>query len=93
MFKILSDQQDFKEYLYDKSNFIQLGVSKIFMKEEVKNLLESNLNKILMNYAIKLQACWRAFKVINKIKKLRRVALLIQKSFNAYVVRKRLIFV
>lgn len=67
MLNILSSNIDIKQLLISEKKLIQVGSTKVFMKEEVKNILESKLNRI--KYVYKIQAQFRAWKVYRKIRR------------------------
>jgi len=56
MFKAFLIHNDFKEYFDNNKKIIQNGLTKIFMKDEVKTYLEFKLNQALMKYIVKIQA-------------------------------------
>ena len=67
MLKILEGNVDIRSYLDAQKKLIQVGTTKVFMKEEVKNILESKLNRI--KYIYRIQSKFRAWKVYKKIRK------------------------
>lgn len=79
---------DFKDTFDEKKKIIQIGLSKIFMKDEVKSYLEFKLNNAVMKYIVKIQAFSRKILGVKKMKKRRIRALKIQKNFRGFILRK-----
>jgi len=67
MITLLSDIPDAKKLLDSKLKLLQVGISKVFMKEEVKDCLESKLNR--MKYINRLQSKFRGWRVYRKYAK------------------------
>jgi myosin-7 len=88
MLKCLSQLPDLKAVLDPGKKLIQVGSSKVFMKEEVKTLLEYKLNRI--RYIFKLQATWRAFTIRRRIMKLLKGYKKIQKFYKHRLMKKKM---
>lgn len=65
LMKLLEDSKEIKEIFNPELKLIQIGYSKVFMKEEVKNLLESKLSRI--RYINLIQAKFRQLLVYRKV--------------------------
>ena len=84
MIEIFIKEKELKKYLSDTFYF-QIGYSKIFMKEEVRNALEYKLNKL--KYVNFISSFFKGFLVRRKIRKIIKSTNLIQK----YLKYKKLI--
>lgn len=87
MFKYLSNHTDFKDTFDDKKKIIQIGLSKIFMKDEVKSFLEFKLNQAVMKFIVKIQAFGRQILGVKKMKKKRTFSKKIQKNVRGFLLR------
>ncbi|XP_034543238.1 unconventional myosin-XV [Notolabrus celidotus] len=72
-----------------KSGTYQLGVSKIFLKEELYQLLEGKRDRLLNIAAMTLQRCTRMVFVRKKFAKLRRRVKLFAARCRGYLTRKK----
>lgn len=89
MFKFLTNHSEFKDTFDDKKKMIQIGLSKIFMKDEVKNFLEFKLNQAVMKYIVKIQTTSRKCLGLKKMKKKRKFSLKLQKNIRGYLIRHK----
>ncbi len=87
MFKYLSNHLEFKETFDEKKKIIQIGLSKIFMKDEVKSFLEFKLNQAVMKFIVKIQAFGRQILGVKKMKKKRNSTKKLQKNVRGYLLR------
>jgi myosin heavy subunit len=85
MFDFFSNLEDMKEFFNPNKKLIQSGYTKIFMKEEVKNVLEFKLNKI--KYIQIMQNNVRGFNVRKIVKKKLKSIRKIQALFRGFVAR------
>ena len=86
MLKILSDIDDLKNILDSSKKLIQIGVTKIFMKEEVKNALEYKLNRI--KFILRLQNSFRMYKMKKKLLMTKYSIKTVSKFYRGHVYRK-----
>ena len=87
MFKYLINHNEFKETFDEKKKIIQIGLSKIFMKDEVKSFLEFKLNQAVMKFIVKIQAFGRQILGVKKMKKKRNSTKKLQKNVRGYLLR------
>ncbi|XP_038618715.1 unconventional myosin-XV [Tachyglossus aculeatus] len=66
-----------------------IGVSKLFMKEHLHQLLESMRARVLHLAAVTLQRCLRGFFIKKRFRSLRRKIVLIQTRSRGYLARQR----
>ncbi|CAM5087940.1 unnamed protein product [Natator depressus] len=66
-----------------------IGVSKLFMKEHLYQLLESKRDRALHLAALTLQRCARAFFIKRRFRSLRRKIILLQSQSRGYLARQR----
>jgi myosin heavy subunit len=86
MMKILSDIPELKSFIKSSPPLIQIGQTKVFMKEEAKNALEYKLNRI--KYIVRIQSHFRKFLVIKNLRKIKKSQILISKVYRGRVFRK-----
>jgi myosin heavy subunit len=67
MLKLLSQNPDINHYLENEKKLLQVGTTKVFMKEEVKNILESKLSRI--KYVVLIQSVFRGLKIKREVRK------------------------
>ncbi len=67
MLKLLSQNPDIRTYLESEKKLIQIGLTKVFMKEEVKHILESKLSRI--RYVVRIQSTFRGLKIKRSVRK------------------------
>ena len=73
---------------------IQIGLSKIFMKDEVKLYLDSKINLTFHNYTIKIQSKFRKNQIFRKHQILRKKVLVLTCFIRGFFLREKyLIFV
>ena len=87
MCKYFSEFCDNKKYFYLENKFMEFGVSKIFMKEEVKDYLELKLN--IINFIQKIQKNIRRWLILKRIRKLYKSILKNQAVFKGFQFRKK----
>lgn len=87
MFKYLLNHTEFKETFDEKKKIIQIGLSKIFMKDEVKSFLEFKLNQAVMKFIVKIQAFGRRILGVKKMKKKRFSTKKLQKNVRGFLLR------
>ena len=85
MLKIFMDLKEMKEICSGKKKMIQIGKNIVFMKDEVKNILDFRLNRIKYIYLI--QSTFRAMKVRKYVRKKRNAAIKIQSYFKMMILR------
>lgn len=76
MFQYFAKIPEMKSLLENEKKYIQFGVTKVFMKEEVKDILEYKLNRI--KFIQRIQNNYRRWKVQRKIMKIIKVIRKIQ---------------
>lgn len=86
MMKILCNIPELKSYILNSPPLIQIGQSKVFMKEEAKSALEYKLNRI--KYIIRNQSHFRKYLVLKKFIKLKNSQILFSKIYRGHVLRK-----
>nr|XP_020478442.1 LOW QUALITY PROTEIN: unconventional myosin-XV-like [Monopterus albus] len=69
----------------------QLGVSKIFLKEELYQLLEGKRDRLLNMAAMMLQRCTRMVFFLKKFRKIRQRVILFEARCRGYLARKKFI--
>ena len=79
MIKLIANLPDFKNSFNNNKRAIQVGLNKIFMKDEVKIFLESKLNQTYMQYIVKIQSFVKRMIKRKKIKKFVKGLLIRQK--------------
>jgi myosin heavy subunit len=84
MIKIIGTIPEIKEYFSAEKKLIQIGLTKIFMKEEVKLALENKLNKL--KYIEKIQSTWKKYLIKKWIKKLK----IIHHYVSSYIKAKKI---
>ena len=89
MIKIISNSNEFKETFSSNSKLIQVGNSKIFMKDEIKIYLECKLNQAFFFRTVKIQSAYRRKKEMCKIKKLVSKSIVIQKYLRGVSSREK----
>ena len=91
MFNHFKDIDGLKDFLKDKNKVIQIGLTKIFMKEEVKNVLEFKINRV--KYFQLLQNNIRRYLAYIKVRATLRKRLIsrikIAKVFRGFRLRKK----
>lgn len=85
MLKLLEENPDIKPYFDKDKKLIQFGQTKIFMKEEVKNILESKLSRI--KYIVRIQLKFLGWRVYKKVWKYLNSVKKIQARFRGNEVR------
>ncbi|MBZ3882220.1 Unconventional myosin-XV [Sciurus carolinensis] len=70
-------------------NMYRVGVSKLFLKEHLHQLLESMREHVLHLAALTLQRCFRGFLVQRRFRSLRRKIILLQSRARGYLARQR----
>ena len=91
MIKCIANSQEFKNSFNSKIKLIQVGLNKIFMKDEIKIYLECKLNQTYMQYIVKIQSYGRRKKEIKKLTKLKMKSLFIQVCVRGFLFRKKYI--
>ena len=89
MIKHISNTKEFKDTFNNNSRLIQVGTSKIFMKDEVKIYLECKLNQVYSLKTVKIQAAFRMKKQMSKIIKLKFKSIIIQKYYRGVSTREK----
>jgi myosin heavy subunit len=89
MIKQIANTQEYKVSFNNNSKLIQVGLNKIFMKDEVKLFLECKLNQTFLQYIVTIQSQFRKFRQKKKIKKLKEKAIEIQKVIKGLLLKKR----
>ncbi|KAF7478538.1 hypothetical protein GHT09_010347 [Marmota monax] len=69
-------------------NMYRVGVSKLFLKEHLHQLLESMREHVLHLAALTLQRCFRGFLVQRRFRSLRRKIILLQSRARGYLARQ-----
>ncbi len=91
MFVLFKGINELKAFFKENNKLIQIGSNKIFMKEEVKNVLEFKLNK--MRFIQMIQNNVRRYLVYKDIKEILqkrlRSRIQISKMFRGFRLRKR----
>ncbi len=85
MLKILCDLEEMKTIMKGKKKMIQVGKNIVFMKEEIKTILDYKLNRIRYIYLI--QSVFRAVKVRRKVRKYLNNVKKIQAVFRGKITR------
>ncbi|XP_077019523.1 unconventional myosin-XV [Tamandua tetradactyla] len=67
----------------------RIGVSKLFLKEHLHQLLESMRGRVLHLAAVTLQRCLRGFFIQRRFRSLRRKIILLQSRARGYLARQR----
>nr|XP_020015153.1 unconventional myosin-XV [Castor canadensis] len=70
-------------------NMYRVGVSKLFLKEHLHQLLESMREHVLNRAALTLQRCLRGFFIQRRFHSLRRTIILLQSRARGYLARQR----
>ncbi|XP_012520442.1 PREDICTED: unconventional myosin-XV [Propithecus coquereli] len=70
-------------------NMYRVGVSKLFLKEHLHQLLESMREHVLNLAALTLQRCLRGFFIQRRFRSLRRKIILLQSRARGYLARQR----
>ncbi|XP_007939649.1 unconventional myosin-XV [Orycteropus afer afer] len=70
-------------------NMYRVGVSKLFLKEHLYQLLESMRQRVLNLAALTLQRCLRGFFIQQRFRSLRRKIILLQSRARGYLARQR----
>ena len=89
MIKLIANLPDFKNSFNNNKKAIQVGLNKIFMKDEVKIFLESKLNQTYMQYIVKIQSFVKRMIKRKKIKKLRQNVIMIKKFVKGLLIRQK----
>lgn len=89
MIKYIANIPEFKNSFNNNKKLIQVGINKIFMKDEVKIFLECKLNQTYMQYIIKIQSYVRRQKQTNQLKKVRLNVSKIKKKVKWFLLRKK----
>ena len=89
MIKQIASSQEYKVSFNNNTKLIQVGLNKIFMKDEVKLFLECKLNQTFLQYIVTIQSQFRKFRQKKKIKKLKEKAIEIQKVIKGLLLKKR----
>ena len=85
MLKILCDLDEMKTIMKGKKKMIQVGKNIVFMKEEIKTILDYKLNRI--RYVYLIQSVFRAVKVRRKVRKYLNNVKKIQAVFRGKITR------
>ena len=86
MMDIFMNLDEMKKVCQGEKKKIQIGKTKVFMKEEIKTILDYKLNKIKYIYFI--QSVFRAMKVRKKVKKIINAITKIQNTFRGKLLRE-----
>jgi myosin heavy subunit len=86
MFNFFSKIPEMKELMKNEKKFIQFGVNKVFMKEEVKDVLEYKLNRI--RFIQKIQNNFRRWRVQKKVLKMLKAIKKIQSHYKGLKYRR-----
>ncbi|XP_060503096.2 unconventional myosin-XV [Panthera onca] len=70
-------------------NMYRVGVTKLFLKEHLHQLLESMREHVLNLAAVTLQSCLRGFFIRRRFRSLRRKIILLQSRARGYLARQR----
>ena len=89
MIKLIANLPDFKNSFNNNKKAIQVGLNKIFMKDEVKIFLESKLNQTYMQYIVKIQSFVKRMIKRKKIQKLRQNVIMIKKFVKGLLIRQK----
>jgi len=76
MFQFFSKIPEINNLLENEKKYIQFGVTKVFMKEEVKDILEFKLNRV--KFIQRIQNNFRRWKVQRRIMKIIKSIRIIQ---------------
>ena len=71
---------------------IQIGVTKIYMKDEVQIYLESKINEALYNYTIKIQSKVRRNNMLAKHLIIRKKVLILSSYIRGFIFREKYYF-
>lgn len=85
MLKLLGEIPEMKEALHQKKKTLQVGHNKVFMKEEVKAILDYKKNRI--KYIYLLQSTFRGMKIRKKVRRILNAARKIQAVYKGRVLR------
>jgi myosin-5 len=86
MFNFFSKIPEMKEIMKNEKRFIQFGINKVFMKEEVKDVLEYKLNRI--KFIQRIQNNFRRWKVQRKVLKMLKSIKKIQSHYKGLKYRR-----
>ena len=89
MLKLLSEIPEVAQALNQKKKALQVGHTKVFMKEEIKTILDFKKNRI--KYIYLLQSFFRAIKIRKKIQRMRKGAQKIQATFYARILNRMIV--
>jgi myosin heavy subunit len=89
MIKFIANSPEFKTSFNNSTKLIQVGLNKIFMKDEVKIYLECKLNQTYIQYIVKIQSYVRRQKQKIRIKKMREIVKKIKKVVQGFLLRKK----
>ena len=89
MIKFIANSQEFKNSFNSNAKLIQVGLNKIFMKDEIKIYLECKLNQTFMQYIVKIQSHGRRKKQVKKLSKMRIKSLIIQVRIKGFLFKKK----
>jgi len=87
--KFVQNSKDFNEIFQNNKKIIQVGLTKILMKDEVKTYLESKLIQVQLKSIIKIQSLRRGLKIHKKHKTLRAKSIKIQKYVKGFILREK----
>lgn len=85
MLKLLGQNPDINQYLENEKKLLQVGTTKVFMKEEVKNILESKLSRI--KYVVLIQSVFRGLKIKRQVRKYLKLVRTIQAHWRGHEMR------
>jgi hypothetical protein len=83
----LSEVSEIKEILNNnKSKMVQVGSTKVFLKEELKYALKNQLSRI--RYALTIQALFNMYRIRSKLMKKRKIIYKLQALFLGRIYRR-----
>jgi len=91
MFNVFLGIEDMKAFFVGNKKLIQIGLTKIFMKEEVKNILEFKLNRVKFQQLLQNNIRrWLVYKKVRGILQKRlQSRIKISKIFRGFKLRKK----
>jgi stress response protein SCP2 len=72
-----------------KPERVRLGITKVFLKQELANELDDGRNEALMNHIIKLQTWWRMVYARMRFNDMKAASVVIQASVRGWIARRR----
>ncbi|EJD74213.1 hypothetical protein LOAG_18439 [Loa loa] len=89
-----STTEDVKEFIMQHAlidnNEVQFGITKVFMRDAEKLILDDHLHRVIMKHIETLQGCIQSLIIRRKYIKLRNTVIAIQAAIRGMIVRNRL---